>query len=301
VRWPPTIPVKRALTDPRLFDGIGNAYSDEILHAARLSPLRLTTQLTPEESERLFRAVKQTLTYWIDRLRTETGDAFPEKVTAFRPGMAVHGRFRKPCPVCASPVQRIRYAENEVNYCARCQTGGRLLADRSLSRLLKQDWPRSLDEWEERAGRLAGGATGAGESFGMESQPVRFERTFAVTADDIDGLGHVNNVVYLRWVQDVAAAHWESATTPAERADIGWVVLRHEIDYQHSAKPGDQVIVRTWVGPPNAATFERHTEILRAADQRVLARARSLWCPVHPRSGRVRRIDPALHDRFYAR
>lgn len=135
----------------------------------------------------------------------------------------------------------------------------------------------------------------------MEIHAVRFERPFVVTGDDIDGLGHVNNIVYLRWVQDVAAAHWESATTPAERADIGWVVLRHEIDYQHPARPGDQVIARTWVGPPQAATFERHTEILRAADQRVLARARSLWCPVNPGSGRVRRIDPALHDRFYAR
>ena len=145
--------LKRALTDPRLFDGIGNAYSDEILHAARLSPLRLTTQLTAEEVERLFRAVRDTLVTWMERLRTQTGDAFPEKVTAFREGMAVHGRFRKPCPVCGSPVQRIRYAENEVNYCATCQTGGRLLADRSISRLLKQDWPRSLEEWEERAVR----------------------------------------------------------------------------------------------------------------------------------------------------
>ncbi len=143
--------LKRALTDPHLLDGIGNAYSDEILHAARLSPLRLTGQITPEESERLFHAVRDTLTSWMARLRAETGDAFPEKVTAFRDGMAVHGRFRKPCPVCGSPVQRIRYAENEVNYCATCQTGGRLLADRSLSRLLKQDWPRSLAEWEERA------------------------------------------------------------------------------------------------------------------------------------------------------
>jgi len=145
--------LKRALTDPRLFDGIGNAYSDEILHAARLSPLRLTTQLTADEVERLFRAVRDTLVTWMERLRTQMGDAFPEKVTAFREGMAVHGRFRKPCPVCGSPVQRIRYAENEVNYCATCQTGGRLLADRSLSRLLKQDWPRSLEEWEERAAR----------------------------------------------------------------------------------------------------------------------------------------------------
>ena len=145
--------LKRALTDPHLLDGIGNAYSDEILHAARLSPLRLTGQITPEESERLFHAARDTLTRWIARLRAETGDAFPEKVTAFRDGMAVHGRFRKACPVCGSPVQRIRYAENEVNYCATCQTGGRLLADRSLSRLLKQDWPRSLEEWEERAVR----------------------------------------------------------------------------------------------------------------------------------------------------
>ena len=145
--------LKRALTDPHLLDGIGNAYSDEILHAARLSPLRLTSQITPEESERLFHAVRDTLTSWMARLRAETGEAFPEKVTAFRDGMAVHGRFRKPCPVCGSPVQRIRYAENEVNYCATCQTGGRLLADRSLSRLLKQDWPRSLEEWEERAAR----------------------------------------------------------------------------------------------------------------------------------------------------
>ena len=145
--------LKRALTDPHLLDGIGNAYSDEILHAARLSPLRLTGQITPEESERLFHAVRHTLSSWMARLRAETGEAFPENVTAFRDGMAVHGRFRKPCPVCGSPVQRIRYAENEVNYCATCQTGGRLLADRSLSRLLKQDWPRSLEEWEERAAR----------------------------------------------------------------------------------------------------------------------------------------------------
>ena len=145
--------LKRALTDPHLLDGIGNAYSDEILHAARLSPLRLTAQLTPEEIERLHRATRQTLDHWIERLQIEAGDRFPEKVTAFREGMAVHGRYRKPCPICGSPVQRIRYAANEVNYCATCQTGGRLLADRSLSRLLKEDWPRSLDEWEERVGR----------------------------------------------------------------------------------------------------------------------------------------------------
>jgi len=145
--------LKRALTDPHLFDGIGNAYSDEILHAARLSPLRLTALLTPEEIERLHRATRQTLDHWIQRLQVDAGDQFPEKVTAFREGMAVHGRYRQPCPVCGSPVQRIRYAANEVNYCATCQTGGRLLADRSLSRLLKEDWPRSLDEWEERVGR----------------------------------------------------------------------------------------------------------------------------------------------------
>jgi len=129
--------------------------------------------------------------------------------------------------------------------------------------------------------------------------PVRYERMFHVAAADIDELDHVNNVVYVRWVQDVAAAHWESATSPAERAEIAWVVLRHEIDYKHPARPGDQVIARTWVGPPSAARFERHTEILRARDQRLLARARSLWCPVHPGTGRLRRIDPALHDRFY--
>jgi formamidopyrimidine-DNA glycosylase len=145
--------LKRALTDPRVLDGIGNAYSDEILHVARLSPLRLTSQITPEESERLFHATRETLASWIERLRAETGDGFPEKVTAFRSGMAVHGRFRQPCPVCGSPVQRIRYANNEVNYCAKCQTGGRLLADRSMSRLLKEDWPRSLEELEERAAR----------------------------------------------------------------------------------------------------------------------------------------------------
>jgi formamidopyrimidine-DNA glycosylase len=156
--------LKRALTDPRSFDGIGNAYSDEILHRARLSPLRLTTQLAPEESERLFRATRETLAEWIERLRAEAGSGFPEKVTAFRAGMAVHGRFRQPCPVCGAPIQRIRYATNEVNYCATCQTGGRVLADRSLSRLLKNDWPRSLEEWAERAG----GATGASGASGAE-------------------------------------------------------------------------------------------------------------------------------------
>ena len=142
--------LKRALTDPTLFSGVGNAYSDEILHAARLSPLKLTTQLTVEEVDRLHRATRDTLSAWIERLRVEAGDGFPEGVTAFREGMAVHGRYRKPCPVCGSPVQRIRYAANEVNYCATCQTGGRVLADRALSRLLQEDWPRSLEEWEAR-------------------------------------------------------------------------------------------------------------------------------------------------------
>ncbi len=138
--------LKRALTDPRIFSGIGNAYSDEILHRARLSPLRRTDQLKPEELEHLFLAAREVLVMWIDRLRAEAGHDFPEKVTALREGMAVHGRYRLPCPDCGSPVQRIVYAENEVNYCARCQTSGRLLADRSLSRLLRHDWPRSLDE-----------------------------------------------------------------------------------------------------------------------------------------------------------
>ena len=138
--------VKRALTDPHLFSGIGNAYSDEILHAAKLSPLKLTRSLTDAEFLRLFDATRSTLALWIDRLREETGGGFPEKVTAFRDAMAVHGRFKQPCPVCGSPVQRIVYAENECNYCATCQTAGRLLADRSLSRLLKGDWPKSIDD-----------------------------------------------------------------------------------------------------------------------------------------------------------
>ena len=138
--------LKRALTDPHLFSGIGNAYSDEILHAAKLSPLKLTRSLTGDEVARLNSATQATLRMWIDRLRTSAGGDFPSKVTAFRPDMAVHGRFRQPCPVCGSSVQRIVYAENECNYCARCQTGGRLLADRSLSRLLKDDWPRSIDD-----------------------------------------------------------------------------------------------------------------------------------------------------------
>jgi len=140
--------LKRALTDPRLFAGIGNAYSDEILHRARLSPVALTASLSPEEVERLHAATVATLAEWTERLRRDAGAGFPEKVTAFRDGMAVHGRYRQPCPVCGSPVQRIVYAENETNYCARCQTGGKVLADRALSRLLKQSWPRSIDELE---------------------------------------------------------------------------------------------------------------------------------------------------------
>ena len=140
--------LKRALTDPRLFSGIGNAYSDEILHRARLSPLQLTARLSDDDIVRLHQATVAVLTEWTDRLRQETGDGFPEKVTAFREGMAVHGRYREPCPVCGSPVQRIRYRDNETNYCARCQTEGRLLADRALSRLLKQDWPKTLEELE---------------------------------------------------------------------------------------------------------------------------------------------------------
>jgi formamidopyrimidine-DNA glycosylase len=142
--------VKRALTDPHIFSGIGNAYSDEILHAAKLSPMKLTATLTDAEIERLFHATRETLLIWTDRLRAEAGEAFPEKVTAFREGMAVHGRYGKPCPVCGSPVQRIVYATNEANYCAVCQTGGRLLSDRALSRLLREDWPKTLDELDRR-------------------------------------------------------------------------------------------------------------------------------------------------------
>ncbi len=142
--------VKRALTDPRLFSGIGNAYSDEILFRARMSPASLTQHLSQDQIRILYEAVRNTLAEWIDRLRKEAGADFPEKVTAFHPEMAVHGRYHKPCPVCGSPIQRIRYAENESNYCATCQTGGRLLADRSLSRLLKKDWPKTLEEMERR-------------------------------------------------------------------------------------------------------------------------------------------------------
>lgn len=140
--------LKRSLTDPRIFSGIGNAYSDEILHRARLSPLALSRKLSPEEVSRLYEAVRVVLREWTDRLRAQLGGEFPEKVTAFRDEMSVHGRYGKPCPVCGTPVQRIRYASNETNYCARCQTGGRLLADRAMSRLLREDWPKSIDELE---------------------------------------------------------------------------------------------------------------------------------------------------------
>jgi formamidopyrimidine-DNA glycosylase len=147
--------LKRTMTDPHVFSGIGNAYSDEILHRAGLSPVKQTQHLSEVEIERLYRATKEVLREWIKRLRKDTGKNFPERVTAFRDDMAVHGKYRKPCPVCGSPVQRIAYAENETNYCAKCQTGGRLLADRSLSRLLKADWPKTLEEMEEeRKGRI---------------------------------------------------------------------------------------------------------------------------------------------------
>jgi formamidopyrimidine-DNA glycosylase len=142
--------LKRALADPRVFSGIGNAYSDEILHRARLSPVMMTDQLTPQEVATLHEATRTVLGEWIERLRRETGDGFPETVTAFRDGMAVHGRYRQPCPTCGSPVQRIVHAENETNYCATCQTGGKLLADRALSRLLRSDWPKTLEELEQR-------------------------------------------------------------------------------------------------------------------------------------------------------
>jgi len=142
--------VKRALTDPTIFAGIGNAYSDEILHRARLSPVKQTRQLSEDESERLWRATRETLADWIERLRREAGGEFPEGVTAFREGMAVHGRYGHPCPACGAPIQRIVYAENEANYCARCQVAGRLLADRSLSRLMRQNWPRTLEALEDK-------------------------------------------------------------------------------------------------------------------------------------------------------
>ncbi|MBX2801944.1 MAG: formamidopyrimidine-DNA glycosylase [Myxococcales bacterium] len=145
--------LKRALTDPRLFSGIGNAYSDEILWRAQLSPVKMTTSLDDDEVERLFETIQSELTLWTDRFREDVGDGFPDKVTAFRPDMAVHGRYRQPCPRCGNPVQRIVSGDNESNYCVTCQTGGRLLADRALSRLLKSDWPRTLSELDERLGR----------------------------------------------------------------------------------------------------------------------------------------------------
>lgn len=145
--------LKRSLTDPHLFSGIGNAYSDEILFHARLSPVMQTQRMKPEEISRLYEATTKTLTHWTEKLRAETGDKFPEKVTAFRPGMAVHGRYRQPCLVCGTKIQRIRYASNETNYCPRCQTEGKLLADRALSRLLREDWPQSLEGLEERKAR----------------------------------------------------------------------------------------------------------------------------------------------------
>ena len=147
--------LKRALSDPRLFSGIGNAYSDEILFEARLSPLALTQKLSHEEIERLFAATRATLTHWVDRLREEAGEAFPEKVKAFREGMAVHGRYQQPCPNCGSKIQRIRYAANETNYCPKCQTNGKLLADRALSRLLREDWPKTPEELESLTARSA--------------------------------------------------------------------------------------------------------------------------------------------------
>ena len=161
--------LKRTLTDPRILSGIGNAYSDEILHRARLSPVRMTRQLSEEETTRLFEAAKATLADWIERLRHEAGGGFPEGVTAFRPDMAVHGRYGRPCPDCGAPVQRIVHAGNETNYCARCQTAGRLLADRALSRLLHQDWPRTLEELEER--RAPGPAGVSAASRGPRARP----------------------------------------------------------------------------------------------------------------------------------
>ena len=162
--------LKRALTDPRILSGIGNAYSDEILHRARLSPVKLTSRLSDDEIARLFDAARETLAEWTERLRRQYAGTFPTKVTAFRPEMAVHGRYGKPCPVCGTAVQRIRYAENETNYCPRCQTEGRLLADRALSRLLKQDWPRSIDEIDDKLpAAIRGAKAGASTTDGATS------------------------------------------------------------------------------------------------------------------------------------
>jgi formamidopyrimidine-DNA glycosylase len=168
--------LKRALTDPRLCSGIGNAYSDEILHRARLSPLQLAHKLDDGAADALFAAAVAVLREWTARLREQAGDAFPERVTAFREGMAVHGRFGRPCPVCGTAVQRIRYAENEANYCPRCQTGGRLLADRSLSRLLHDDWPRTIDELEERRAASAGLTPGSAPPPSTAAAPPRPRR-----------------------------------------------------------------------------------------------------------------------------
>jgi len=172
--------VKRSLTDPTLFDGIGNAYSDEILHAAKLSPFRMTSALTDDEIATLHAACRRVLTEWIERTRAEVGDGFPDKVTAFRPEMAVHGKYGTPCPVCGTPVQRIVYADNEANYCPTCQTEGRLLADRSLSRLLKEDWPRTLEELEERkALRAPPAAAPAPARRAPTTQPAAMRRASA--------------------------------------------------------------------------------------------------------------------------
>ena len=164
--------LKRALTDPHIFSGIGNAYSDEILHAAKMSPMTLTSNLSDAEISRLHEATVRTLEHWIARLRDETGDRFPEKVTAFRDGMAAHGRYGKPCPVCGAPIQRIVYAHNEANYCATCQTGGRLLSDRALSRLLKEDWPKTLEDMEKRKNRLKKDASERSEASHANGPPT---------------------------------------------------------------------------------------------------------------------------------
>ena len=207
--------VKRALTDPRLFSGIGNAYSDEILHRARLSPAKWTSRLTEEEIDRLYRATRDTLEEWTGRFVAEAAKAFPEKVTAFRDGMAVHGRYGKPCPDCGSPVQRIVYAENESNYCATCQTGGKLLADRALSQLLKGDWPKTLDELEERKGSAMGSGT-AGAPLTLPTPPARGGRG--------DGLGpplparEDGAESSLRLVLPAGEGRGEGGPRPVERA-----------------------------------------------------------------------------------
>jgi len=162
--------LKRSLTDPRWFSGIGNAYSDEILWLAKLSPTTLTLKMSDEQVARLFEATRATLTEWVERLRTETGEGFPEKVTAFRPQMAVHGKYKQPCPRCGSKIQRIKYAANETNYCATCQTGGKLLADRAFSRLLREDWPRTLEELETQMLEKRGGHRGIESQKGKKKE-----------------------------------------------------------------------------------------------------------------------------------